>query len=101
MPRTKARAIRVAIIVGIIVAGGFLLVGIPQWLGYDIFFSNGGRYDASVLNNMGVIYQDRADNFAFNEGYSGSSTCPWGFVHNGIDYFLDNGSNIISASPGV
>jgi murein DD-endopeptidase MepM/ murein hydrolase activator NlpD len=100
MSRKKARAIRVTIIVGVIVAGGFMLVAIPQLLGYDIFFNNGGRYDASALNTMGVIYPDRANITAFNEGYSESSSCPWGFVHNGIDYFLANGSDVLAAAHG-
>ena len=100
MSRKKSRAIRVAIIVGVIVAGGFMIVTIPQLLGYDLIFNNGGRYDASILNTMGVIYQDRENITTFNEGYSESSTCPWGFVHNGIDYFFANGSNVLAAAPG-
>ena len=37
---------------------------------------------------------------AFNEGYSESASCPWGFEHNGLDYFFNNGSNVIAAAPG-
>src|SRR5208337_2153684 len=26
--------------------------------------------------------------------------CPWGFVHNGIDYLFTNGSSYLAAAPG-
>jgi hypothetical protein len=100
MSRKKARVIRVTIILGVIVAGGLMLLMIPQWLGYDIFFDNGGRYDASVLDDMGVIYANRPDNYGFREGYSSSASCPWGFVHTGLDFFLNNASTFVAAAPG-
>jgi hypothetical protein len=100
MSRKKVRAIRVAIIVGVIVAGGFMIVAIPQLLGYDIFFNNGGRYDASVLDDMGVIYENRPDNYDFRDGYSSSAACPWNFVHSGLDFFLNNASTFVAAAPG-
>ncbi len=64
-------------------------------------FDAGGRYDADELDYMGVIYENRTDIVAFNEGYSESDNCPWGFVHNGIDYFFRNGSTVIAAAPGL
>jgi hypothetical protein len=68
--------------------------------GNDVFFNNGGRYDASVLDDMGVVYTNRSDIHAFNEGYSASVNCPWGTIHNGIDYFLNISSLVIAAAPG-
>ncbi len=64
-------------------------------------FDTGGRYDPSSLDNMDVIYADRDDIYAFNEGYSESEDCPWAFVHNGIDYFFRNGSPVLAAAPGL
>lgn len=63
-------------------------------------FDPGNRYDSERLDYMGVIYENRSDIIAFNEGYSESDNCPWGFVHNGIDYFFDNASPVIAAAPG-
>lgn len=68
---------------------------------YDLdTFDNEGRYDDSALDYMSVIYESQSDINAFNEGYSESSSCPWGFEHNGIDYFFNNGSKVLAAAPG-
>lgn len=64
-------------------------------------FDTGGRYDPSVLDYMGVIYTNRSDIRSFNEAYSESTNCPWGFIHNGIDYFYFNNSDVIAAAPGL
>ncbi|MHA1948493.1 MAG: M23 family metallopeptidase [Candidatus Thorarchaeota archaeon] len=64
-------------------------------------FDTEGRYDPSELSDMGVIYENRSDIISYNEGYSESDSCPWGFIHNGIDYFYFNNSNVIAAGPGV
>jgi murein DD-endopeptidase MepM/ murein hydrolase activator NlpD len=64
------------------------------------WYGTGGRYDDSILNDMGVIYETQADIYAWNEGYSTSDDCPWGFKHEGLDYFFNNNSAVISASPG-
>ena len=66
----------------------------------DLFFNPGERYSSDELNYMNVIYETRSDNYAFNEGYSESTECPWGFIHNGLDYFLINNSKVITAAPG-
>ena len=41
-------------------------------------FDSEGRYDETTLDDMGVIYSNRSDILAFNEGYSESDACPWG-----------------------
>ncbi len=64
-------------------------------------FDAGGRYDADKLDYMGVIYENRTDIVAYEAGYSESDNCPWGFVHNGIDFFFRNGSTVIAAAPGL
>jgi len=64
------------------------------------FFNPGNRYDWSQLNYMDVIYENQSDIQAWNEGYSESDQCPWGFKHLGLDYFFKNGSNVIAAAPG-
>ena len=63
-------------------------------------FDNEGRYDSTVLNNMGVIYSNRSDIMAWNNGYSETDACPWGAVHNGLDYMFYNNSPVISAASG-
>ena len=62
-------------------------------------FDNEGRYDSTVLNNMGVIYSNQSDIMAWNNGYSETDVCPWGAVHNGLDYMFYNNSPVISAAP--
>jgi len=63
-------------------------------------FDNEGRYDSSNLDYMGVIYTDQADILSWNQGYSDSTSCPWGFVHNGLDFAFNNESIVIAAAPG-
>ncbi|MHA1827483.1 MAG: M23 family metallopeptidase [Candidatus Heimdallarchaeaceae archaeon] len=67
----------------------------------SITFNAGNRYDSTNLNYMDVIYENRSDIYAFNEGYSDSDSCPWGFKHQGIDYFLINNAKVLAASPGL
>ena len=57
-------------------------------------------YENVELDYMNVVYDNRSDIYAFNEGYSSSINCPWGFIHEGIDYFLINNSKVIAATPG-
>jgi murein DD-endopeptidase MepM/ murein hydrolase activator NlpD len=66
----------------------------------NIFFFPGDRYISDNLDYMNVIYETRSDNYAFNEGYSETASCPWGFIHKGLDFFLLNNSKVIAASPG-
>ena len=63
-------------------------------------FDNEGRYDSSNLDYMGVIYTNRSDILNWNGGYSESDACPWGRVHNGLDFAFRNGSTVIFAAPG-
>ncbi len=63
-------------------------------------FDNEGRYDSSNLNYMGVIYTNRSDILNWNGGYSESTACPWGAVHNGLDFAFKNESTVIAAAPG-
>ncbi|MHA1770369.1 MAG: M23 family metallopeptidase [Candidatus Thorarchaeota archaeon] len=90
------RKIVVVIIVIMIAAGGFMYYRSGNKIGFD----PGTRYDSTRLDYMGVIYANRSDIIAFNEGYSESDNCPWGFTHNGIDFFFRNGSSVIAAAPG-
>ena len=98
------------IALGIILSLVIIAVGI---MGYKIIedllredgwfepeFDNEGRYDDSVLNNMTVIYESQSDIVAWNEGYSESTACPWGFIHRGLDFFYVNNSAVLSATPG-
>ena len=92
------------IIVGIIIAL-VVAVGVVFLLGFnpepEDTFDNEGRYDSTVLNNMGVIYANQSDILAWNNGYSETDVCPWGAMHNGLDYMFYNNSPVISAAPGL
>ncbi|UCE13894.1 MAG: hypothetical protein JSV04_01650 [Candidatus Heimdallarchaeota archaeon] len=63
-------------------------------------FNPGNRYSSTKLDYMDVIYESPTDIYTFREGYSETADCPWKFEHNGIDYFLKNGSKVLSATPG-
>lgn len=95
--RKSAIAILLLVVLGIGIAG-FLY---QQGFFNRIFFDTEGRYDSAILDDMGVIYSNRSDIESFNEGYSESDSCPWGFIHNGIDYFFYNNSDVIAAAPGL
>ena len=90
----------IAILLAILVITG-LLIGVFV-LRSDLFrtFDPGDRYESDRLDYMGVIYEDQADIYGYFEGYSETAACPWGFIHNGIDYFFYNNTNVIAAAPG-
>ena len=92
-----------AIVILLLIISGIGIVGFLYQEGFfnRFFFDTEGRYDSSVLDDMGVCYSNRSDIEAFNEGYSESDICPWGFIHNGIDYFYFNNSDVIAAAPGL
>jgi murein DD-endopeptidase MepM/ murein hydrolase activator NlpD len=91
----------VGLILIITVAAGVLYLGSLPRGDYIEPFDNEGRYDSTNLNNMGVIYSNQSDIASWYEGYSESDACPWGFIHNGLDYFFYNNSDVIAAAPGV
>ena len=95
--RKSAILIIVIILVGIGAVGFLLQQGFIDPFPFD----TEGRYDSSELNDMGVIYANRSDIESYNEGYSESDSCPWGFIHNGIDYFFFNNSDVIAGAPGL
>ncbi len=93
------RKITIAVIIIVILGAG--LGGTFLYFSWNrLFFNAGDRYDSTNLDFMDVIYENRSDIYAFNEGYSESNACPWGFEHNGIDYFLVNNSKVLAAAPG-
>ena len=95
--KKSALLILVIIIVGI---GSFGIL-LQQGFIYLSPFDTEGRYDSSILDDMGVIYANRSDIESYNEGYSESDISPWGFIHNGIDYFYSNNSDVIAGAPGL
>jgi hypothetical protein len=92
------------IVAGIIIAL-VVAVGVAFILGLDQepedAFDNEGRYDSTILNNMGVIYNNKSDIAHWNNGYSESDVCPWNAIHNGLDYMFYNNSIVIAAAPGL
>ena len=90
--RRRSLSLIVIIIIGIGVVAGLTL--------FSNHFDPGSRYSSQRLDYMGVIYRNHSDIYAFNEGYSETDDCPWGFVHNGIDYFFNNDSEVLAATPG-
>ena len=63
-------------------------------------FDNEDRYDDSVLDYMDVVYDNQSDIIGVMEAYSNTANCPWGFVHEGFDYFMNNDSSVLAATPG-
>jgi hypothetical protein len=94
--RKRAVILIVILIVGLV---GFFVI--QEGFIDRLFFDTEGRYDPAQLNDMGVIYANRSDIAYYNEGYSESDSCPWGAIHNGIDYFYFNNSDVIAAAPGI
>jgi len=90
------RLVVVFLVIIVIVGVGIVLLR-P---GADVEFDPGDRYSSDKLDYMGVIYLDRSDLYGYFEGYSETADCPWGFVHNGIDYMFYNNSQVIAAAPG-
>jgi murein DD-endopeptidase MepM/ murein hydrolase activator NlpD len=95
------RKATITILLLIIIAAGFTGYLFLQEDASVNVFDNEGRYDSSVLEDMGVIYSTRSDIIEFNEGYSESDNCPWNAIHNGIDFLFFNNSEIKAAAPGI
>ncbi len=96
----KKQACVVGIIL-VIAAAAVIYFGDLDGGGVIDTFDNEGRYDSTVLNNMGVIYSNQSDIAMWNNGFSKSDSCPWNATHNGLDYFFFNNSNVIAAAPGI
>ena len=97
----KKQACVVGIILVVAAAAAVIYLGDFDFGGIVDTFDNEGRYDSTVLNNMGVIYSNQSDIAMWNDAYSESDSCPWGFIHNGLDYFFFNNSDVIAAAPGL
>jgi hypothetical protein len=63
-------------------------------------FDPGDRYQSNLLNYMNVIYTNRSNITGVMETYSNTVNCPWGFIHEGFDFFFANHSKVIAAAPG-
>lgn len=98
----QLKKIRNLIFIGaIIIMVVIVFIGLNQQPEVEEPFDNEGRYDSTILNNMGVIYNDSLDIAHWNNGYSESANCPWGVTHNGLDYIFYNNSIVIAAAPGL
>ncbi len=92
----KLKVILIIVLIAGVSSGATIL-----YLFWDrITFNPGDRYLSNHLNYMDVIYENRSDVYAFDVGYSDSNSCPWGFKHQGIHYYLKNNSRVNAAAPG-
>ncbi|MCK4972087.1 MAG: M23 family metallopeptidase [Candidatus Heimdallarchaeota archaeon] len=90
---------KIILIIIIVLSVGF--GGVYLYFQWDnLFFDNNDLYEDVELDYMNVVYENQSYIYAFNEGYSSSINCPWGFIHEGIDYFLITNSKVIAAAPG-
>ena len=64
------------------------------------FFNPGDRYQWQTLDYMDVPFTNKTYIHSWNEGYSETDTAPWGFVHNGLDFFFNNSAPVIAMAPG-
>jgi hypothetical protein len=92
----KGKIIAICIVMGITTVGILAVL-----LANHAFFSSGGRYDASVLKDIGVPYESQTDIEAWNGGYSTTDACPWGLAHLGLDFMFANNSRVIASAPGL
>lgn len=97
----KKQACIVGIILVVAVVAGVLYLGSLPEGDYVEPFDNEGRYNSTILNNMGVLYSNQSDITHWNNGYSETDQCPWNAIHNGLDYMFYNNSPVIAAAPGV
>ena len=91
----------VVVIILILVAGVGAIFLLGQNQQEEPPFDSEGRYDSTILSNMGVIYENRSDIEHWNNGYSETDACPWSAVHQGLDYMFSNNSPVIAAAPGL
>ena len=100
-PKTKKIIITLSalFVVSAVIITGLVLNALKENNG-DGPFDPGNRYESTLMDYMGVVYDDRNDIYVFTGGYSETAACPWGAVHPGIDYALLNDSNVIAAVPG-
>lgn len=87
------------ILIIFIILGSGISIFILSRLGF--FFTSGGRYDDSKLDYMSVPWKNMSDINSWNEGYSESDDCPWGFEHNGLDFFFNDSVPVIAMAPGL
>lgn len=81
--------------------GILVALALVRYLPTGSGFDPQGRYDPKALNDVGVIYVNRSDILSFRGGFSTSNSCPWGMVHNGIDFFFENNSKVLATAPGL
>jgi len=89
-----------AVVIILIVVSGLVLVLLVRNSLEPVPFNPGDRYPSTKLDYMGVIYANRSDMYDWRGGYSETTDCPWGRIHNGIDFFFYNNSPVIAAAPG-
>ncbi|MDH4214700.1 MAG: peptidoglycan DD-metalloendopeptidase family protein [Candidatus Thorarchaeota archaeon] len=93
--------VRVLATILILIVGVGVFIGIyglqQNWFNT---FDPGNRYQSQRLDYMGVIYDNRSSQYGFFEGYSETNSSPWGFIHNGIDYFFNNNTDVTAGAPG-
>ena len=65
------------ILILLLIISGVGIVGFLYQEGFfnRFFFDTEGRYDPTILDDMGVLYSNRSDIESFNEGYSESDSC--------------------------
>jgi len=105
MGKKSKRIIITLFLIIIVGVAGYAIYWVLNQPGYhpsDLLgqFDNEGRYDDAVLNYMDVIYENQSDIYAVNEAFSNTENCPWGFIHEGFDYFFNNNSAVLAAAPG-
>ncbi|MHA1251236.1 MAG: M23 family metallopeptidase [Candidatus Helarchaeota archaeon] len=85
------------ILLVVIILGGSTFIYLLYLRGF--FFSSWGRYDESKLE-MEAPWEKAEDIHSWNEGYSESDDCPWGFEHRGLDFFFNDSDKVLAIAPG-
>jgi hypothetical protein len=94
----RKRLAFIIIIVIIVATGGIITTYLLFQIGF--FFNPGNRYDWQNLDYMGTPFINKSYITAWNEGYSESDDCPWGFSHKGLDFFFNDSAPVLAMAPG-
>ncbi|TES96087.1 MAG: hypothetical protein E3J90_08695 [Promethearchaeota archaeon] len=94
----RKRLAFIIIIVIIVATGGIISTYLLYQIGF--FFNPGNRYDWQNLDYMETPFINKSYINAWNEGYSESDNCPWGFTHNGLDFFFNHSAPVLAMAPG-
>ncbi len=89
---------KLAVLLIVVISGGVFSVFLVNQLFFS--FNPGDRYEWQTLDYMNVPFTNKSYINSWNEGYSETASAPWGFAHNGLDFFFNDSAPVIAMTPG-